>query len=1019
MFVGLLVGWSLVCLFLALGFSELSAESKLELMKAEAVSAANKDLSYRRWASHLGGVYAETTAVTPNPYLLGLVQRDVTLTDGRVLTLINPAYMTRMVAAHGQGTMKEVSRLKSVQPLNPENLADEWEVRALRELEQTKGSGVSEIMERDGKMIFRHMVPFSVEESCLKCHAQQGYKVGDQRGGLSVSVPLEVSWAVVLDGTHRGVLVSLLFLWLLGSVGIVFLVDRWTRAADQREAIQRESLERERESARLVLAHEARLDAIASSSIAGFFSINAEGDFTYINTSFVRIMGYDSAKELLGRSYLCVIAEPFHSRVQAHTGQVRGGHPVFADRIQHCRKDGSLGWHAATVVPRMENGAVAGMDGVLVDMSDLYASKADAELILSQMEEAFALYEVVPGGSGGVADLRLSLVNPAYGRHFGVDAVQAVAALASATAPTSDAGLLQRFLEVASTGISCSLEYFDAPRKRFWSIRVFRPKPGSLACTFVDNTDSRRAREALERDEAELLAVYDQAPVMMAVVDRERRVRRINRAFSEFVGGNADGQPQQKVGGMLGCIHAFDSPEGCGAGPDCGNCELRRAVSDSLVRGKCWHRQELTVRVRRPSGIEACVILLSSSRLQLGDEAAVLLCMEDVTATRRMQAQLLRKQRLESLGSLASGVAHDLNNILVPVMMGIDMIAPLAKGSDTESMVALMRTSALRGAGLLRQLLLFGRGAEVNRCDVEPLLLLNEVSHMIRETFPKNIQFVCTPAEALWLVSVDPTQIHQVLLNLCLNARDAMPQGGSLNIGMRNVELTDTEAAQYPGGHKGRFVEIRVSDSGIGIPPEIIEKIFDPFFTTKGVGQGTGMGLSTVQGIVASHDGFLAVESTAGQGTTFRVYLPAGQGQGTSLGTAKDLSVYCGTGQLVLVIDDEAGIRQMVRMGLSSYGYKVIEAPDGARGIDAFLARSNEISLVITDLMMPHVDGRSAIDCMRSQSPDIPVIAVTGVIHAGQGLEVVPGRRVHLLRKPFELEDLLKAVHGELNGGAR
>jgi nitrogen-specific signal transduction histidine kinase len=401
--------------------------------------------------------------------------------------------------------------------------------------------------------------------------------------------------------------------------------------------------------------------------------------------------------------------------------------------------------------------------------------------------------------------------------------------------------------------------------------------------------------------------------------------------------------------------------------------------------------------------------------LHLGDEPVALLCIEDVTKTRRLEGQLLRMQRLESLGSLATGVAHDLNNILVPIMMSTDLLAPLAKGPDMEGVIQLLRSSAQRGAGILRQLLLFGRGAEVHRCSTEPSSLLDELSHIIRETFPKNITFHCEAPSGLCCIDVDPTQIHQVLLNLCVNARDAMPKGGTLTVRAANVILSSEERAQQPGALPGPYLRFSVIDTGTGIPASVIDRIFDPFFTTKPIGQGTGLGLSTVQGIVSSHGGFVVVDTTLGRGTTFHVNLPAAAREDTLKATEEDLRAFVGNGQLILVIDDEASIRQMMRLGLSSHGYRVIDASDGATALATFAAHSSEVSLVICDLMMPHMDGRAALDCIRSIRKSVPLIAISGVIQASHGLQQIPGDPVLLLQKPFELGEMLRLVHTVLH----
>src|SRR5215207_5614550 len=239
------------------------------------------------------------------------------------------------------------------------------------------------------------------------------------------------------------------------------------------------------------------------------------------------------------------------------------------------------------------------------------------------------------------------------------------------------------------------------------------------------------------------------------------------------------------------------------------------------------------------------------------------------------EARFLRAQRLESIGALASGIAHDLNNILAPIMMSAPMLRWGLKPEEVEKTLVSIETSAQRGADLVKQLLLFGRGVEGNRTLLNLKHLLRDMVRMVRETFPKAIELKARFAPDLWSITADATQIHQVLLNLCVNARDAMPNGGNLTLAAENIPLDQLSAAVTSEAKAGPHVVIRVSDTGEGIQPSIREKIFDPFFTTKQPGKGTGLGLSTVLGIVKSHGGFIDMVSEVGNGSTFCVYLPA------------------------------------------------------------------------------------------------------------------------------------------------
>jgi signal transduction histidine kinase len=379
------------------------------------------------------------------------------------------------------------------------------------------------------------------------------------------------------------------------------------------------------------------------------------------------------------------------------------------------------------------------------------------------------------------------------------------------------------------------------------------------------------------------------------------------------------------------------------------------------------------------------------------------------------EARLLRAQRLESIGALASGIAHDLNNILAPIMMSVPMLRWGLKPEEVEKTLVSIETSAQRGADLVKQLLLFGRGVEGNRTALQPRHLIMDMVRMVQETFPKAITLESKSATDLWTVVGDATQIHQVLLNLCVNARDAMPKGGKLTLAAENVHLDEHYASMTADANPGPYVQLRVSDTGHGIPSGIIEKIFDPFFTTKELGHGTGLGLSTVLGIVRSHGGFLDVRSDVGKGTTFTVFLPAAPDeQAPALNPPPAAAIGKGDGELVLVVDDEPEILKITEQNLDRNGYRTLVAGDGVEALVLFTRRQEEIRAVLTDLEMPLMDGITLVRAIRKLDPQIQVIASSG-IGSSQGsqekLDQLKELGVHtFLAKPYGVDTLLHAL---------
>jgi len=361
---------------------------------------------------------------------------------------------------------------------------------------------------------------------------------------------------------------------------------------------------------------------------------------------------------------------------------------------------------------------------------------------------------------------------------------------------------------------------------------------------------------------------------------------------------------------------------------------------------------------------------------------------------------------MENLGSLAGGIAHDLNNVLAPIVMGVEVLRDKYHNRDCLSTLAVLELCARRGANLVKQILMFARGVEGQQITVHVGRLIVDLDKMLERTFPKSIRIITDVAPHLWTVSANKTQVEQVLMNLCLNARDAMPNGGTLTITVTNHKIDrDTDAKQET------YVRIEVRDTGEGIPPENIPKIFDPFFTTKQPGAGTGLGLSTVSAIVKNHGGHIGVESTVNSGTVFRVYLPAVVSGFQEKEDVKPVDFPAGHGELILVVDDEAAIRDLAHTILENYGYRVLVAADGTEAINVYMRHGAEIRLVVTDVDMPMMDGAQMIQRLAELNPDVRVVSASGSIETETGKDgKLSGPVRALLQKPFSPARLLQTV---------
>lgn len=383
----------------------------------------------------------------------------------------------------------------------------------------------------------------------------------------------------------------------------------------------------------------------------------------------------------------------------------------------------------------------------------------------------------------------------------------------------------------------------------------------------------------------------------------------------------------------------------------------------------------------------------------------------DITERKKLEQQFFRAQRLESIGTLAGGIAHDLNNVLSPIMMSIELLRMGEENPKRLQILATIGASAKRGAEMVKQVLSFARGVEGQRLPVQIKHLVRGIEQIANDTFPKNIQVRTVIPQNLRIVAGDSTQLHQVLLNLCVNARDAMPNGGTLTIVAENVKLDEQYAVLNIDAKPGRHVVVHVEDTGIGIPREIMEKIFDPFFTTKELDKGTGLGLSTSLAIIKSHGGFIRVTSEPGNGAKFSVYLPAQSeaAPDTQQTTAMDLP--CGNGEVILVVDDEASVRQITRQTLETFGYRVVLAANGVEALATYVSQKETFAVVLTDMMMPVMDGAATIRALTAIDPHVRIVAASG--HYSSGTPTDCGVK-QFLTKPYTAEALIHAINEAL-----
>ena len=515
--------------------------------------------------------------------------------------------------------------------------------------------------------------------------------------------------------------------------------------------------------------------------------------------------------------------------------------------------------------------------------------------------------------------------------------------------------------------------------------------------TVQDITEYKNA-EAQIREQASLL---DLAPDAILVRDLEDRILYWNRSAERIYGWTASEAIGRK---LMQLLHkdGFDASKYEEAG--------------KAVREKGDWQGEFTTRTKsgREVIVEARWTLVRDSQ---GNPKSVLVISTDVTGKKKLEAQFLRSQRMEGLGTLAGGIAHDLNNVLTPLLVSVQVLKEKITDADGQSLLDTLEANVRRGASLVKQVLIFGRGVEGERVIVHPQHVAREIKQIIHGTFPKSVEFELHFAADLWTVIGDPTQLHQVLLNLCVNARDAMPNGGKLSLHMENVTFDETYAGMNPEAKPGPYVAISVADTGTGIPEEIQDKIFDPFFTTKEPGKGTGLGLFTTLGIVRNHGGFVRCHSEPGQGTTFKVYFPANVAAvAVERAAVEESKLPRGHNELVLVVDDEEPIRNLVQKALEHFGYRVLLAVDGTEAVSIYASRQKEIAVVITDMIMPNMEGPAAIVALRAINPEVKIIASSGAASDRSMARVRDTGIRHYIAKPYTAEVMLNTLHEVLHG---
>jgi PAS domain S-box-containing protein len=1004
------VVWTIVLVAaLALRIRENHADTRQAALTV-AHTHFNKDQVFRLWAAERGGVYVPIDEhVQPSASLEHVPNRDVTVTGNHKLTLLDPANLVRQLAMDYPELYGVTGHVTSLAPLSADNAPDPWERTALAKL-AGGASEVTEFVSEGGAQKLRLMHPMVTREACIKCHPDQAGSVGRTLGGVSVTVPM-APMLVAEDHANLRAGFLLGLVWLLGLAGIAVV----SRALGHQVSRRREAVQ-ELQRAHDLLQQES--DVYRAGPVVVFRCRDDEGwPVDRISENVEHLLGYAPGDFATGGVSLATVVRSDDLARLLADARGAGQSAGFSDR-PYCflHRDGREVWVLANVIVQERTQAKPGwLQGYFVDIS----GREHAEAALRESEERLDL--AIEAAELGVWDWDV----PSGSVVFSARWAQMIGHEPHEIQPTIKAWE-DRLHPDDVPGVTAILEAHLAGKTAIYRAEFrMRAKDGSwvwiLATGKVitrdaegrpiravglhqDITARKNAEAARELVLERFRSLIESLQMGILVETAERRIIQANRTFCDLFGIP---DPAMLLGvdcgdAARGAAQLFTEPEAFGA-----------RVAEIMALGDVVVNEEMPLKDGRV--FERDYVPVNLQGVFLGN----MWIYRDITRRKRMEKELVQQERLAAVGQLSAGIAHDFNNILTSIMGFTELLQAAPETPDSmQTNLQRIGDSSRRAAMLVRQILDFSQKTirRVQKVDLEACV--REAAGFLRATLPESVRIDLVIDPGNYTLEAEPAQIHQMITNLAINARDAMDGDGELrlhlSVGAPDEAGTNCSVCGQP--IDGAWFKLEVGDTGTGMPPEVLSRVFEPFFTTKRVGEGTGLGVPQAAGIAAQSGGHMIVRSTVGQGTTFTVFLPPAKADKADAEPATP-ALARGRDQLILLVEDEESVREAITAMLQHLGYRVLAAGSGREALDLFVQPDICPDLVLTDVVMPDLDGEGLCAQLRLLRPDVKIVAMSGYPLGSRGAGLLELGAVAWVQKPMAIEQLAQVVAGVLGGG--